>query len=71
MGKFQLKRCVHDFNMAWRKLVPQKWRLRLTEDKGWYTLWNTERRVYVSPDADAVARTLELLCSIWEKEVPA
>ena len=71
MGKFQLKRAIHDFNKAWRFYVPSKWRLRITEDRGWYTLWNAERCVYVSPDADAVARTLELLCSIWTEELPA
>lgn len=71
MGKFQLKRCVHDFNMAWRKLVPSKWRLRLTEDKGRYTLWNAKERMYTARDAEDMKSALLLLCELWGQELPA
>ncbi len=71
MGKFKLRQCVHAFNMAWRKLVPSKWRLRLMENGGVYQLWNQERPIYTAWDAQDMANTLLLLNSIWERELPA
>ena len=72
MGKFKLRQCVHAFNMAWRKLVSSKWRLRVTEEKpGVYALWNQKGRIFVGWDAESVANTLLLLNRIWERELPA
>ncbi len=71
MGKFQLKRAIHDFNMAWRKLVPPKWRLRVTEEDGIYTLWNAERKLYTAWGIQDMASTLMILNNLWAEELPA
>ena len=71
MSKFQLKRLVHDMNMAWRAIVPSKWRLRLTEENGVLTLWNAERRVHTAWCVDDMWSTLLLLNRLWAQELPA
>ena len=68
-SKFQLKRMVHRFNMAWRKYVPAGWRLRLTENRGVYTLWNAQRMVYVAKDAVGVSLALMSLNTAWARMV--
>ena len=71
MSKIRLRRAVHRFNMAWRKLVPAKWRLRVTEDRGIFTLWNAEKRIYIACSATSVLETLGQIGNIWAANPPA